>query len=267
MKWFSVLILCGVVTAADRAVVLFDSPAAPGLADGWGYSLYIENRGKRILFDTGPSPTALETNARALGIDLTKLDAVIISHDDSDHFAGLPHIASVHRNVPVYVPESDYGAFGLSGLNGFFRFFQALMPRNDVVDPPKGLRYVRVAREASLDGGMRLVVFNFGDGRKEQALVVDRPGGAVLFSGCAHPGIANMVRGAGTSVRVIAGGFHLAHSSEAEIRKTAAELKASGVRAAIPGHCSGPKATSELKRQFGAGLRPVAAGGSFPLPE
>jgi 7,8-dihydropterin-6-yl-methyl-4-(beta-D-ribofuranosyl)aminobenzene 5'-phosphate synthase len=267
MKWFSVLILCGALTAADRAVVLFDSAAAPGLADGWGYSVYIENRGKRILFDTGPYPKALDANARALGIDLTKLDAVIISHDDSDHFAALPHIASVHRNVPIYVPESDYGAFGLSGLNGFFRFFQALMPRNDVVDAPQGLRYVRVGREASLDGGMRLVVFDFGDGRREQALIVDRPGGAILFSGCAHPGIVKMVRGAPAPVRIIAGGFHLANSTEEEVRKVAVELKAAGVRAAIPGHCSGPKATAEFKRQFGAGLRPLAAGGSFPFPE
>lgn len=265
MKWLAVVLAASAAAAQDRIVILFDSAAAPPLASGWGYSAYIEHGGKRILFDTGPSPGALGGNAKALGIDLAKLDAVVISHDDSDHFAGLPHIYAVHRDVPVYVPLTEYGAFGLSGLNTFFRFFERLMPRNDVVDPPKSLRYTRVGSATTITPGVRLIPFDFGDGRREQALILERPEGALLFSGCAHPGILKMVRGAGKPVHTIVGGFHLIEHSGAELGEVAADLKKAGVRAAVPGHCTGAGAVREFKRQFGAGLNSIAAGGSYPL--
>jgi 7,8-dihydropterin-6-yl-methyl-4-(beta-D-ribofuranosyl)aminobenzene 5'-phosphate synthase len=46
----------------------------------WGYAALVENGGKRILFDTGNNPDILAQNAKAKGIDLAKLDFVVMSH-------------------------------------------------------------------------------------------------------------------------------------------------------------------------------------------
>jgi metal-dependent hydrolase (beta-lactamase superfamily II) len=61
--------------AAARITVLFDAfGAEAGLTKDWGYSALVEAGGKRILFDTGNDPAILTKNARAKGVDLTRLD-------------------------------------------------------------------------------------------------------------------------------------------------------------------------------------------------
>src|SRR5687768_5255983 len=77
-------------TEADRSparitvlVDAFGTDAA--MTKDWGYAALIETGGKRILFDTGSDPNILEKNVRAKGVDLTKLDFVILSHRHSDH--------------------------------------------------------------------------------------------------------------------------------------------------------------------------------------
>lgn len=248
---------------SDSITVLYDSHAAGPLAKGWGYSVLIEYRGSRLLFDAGGSPAELTANAKTLGLDLSKLDAAIVSHDDSDHFAGL---TAVPRSVPVYVPESDYGAFATSMTSHVFRFFQGLMPGQHLLDAPDGFRYVRVnSAGVQVRPGARLVVFDFADGRREQALLLDTAAGTVMVTGCAHPGIVRMVQGCGTTVRGIAGGMHLMDTPAPKIRETVTALKTAGVEWASPGHCTGPKATEELRRQIGGGVSAVAVGGRIAL--
>jgi len=46
----------------------------------WGYAALIDYGGKRILFDTGNNPDTLAENAKVKGVDLTKLDFVVMSH-------------------------------------------------------------------------------------------------------------------------------------------------------------------------------------------
>lgn len=261
--WIVALLAAASVYAADadRVTVLYDSHAMKPLAGGWGYSAVIDYRGARILFDAGGSPTELAANAKALGIDLSKLNAAVVSHDDYDHYTGL---SVVGPNVPVYVPDSDYGAFATSTTNRILRFFQGMMPGQHLVDAPEGLRYVRVGSAGlQIRPGARLVVLPFGDGRREQVLLLETESGTVMLTGCAHPGIAVMAQQ--TKPRGIIGGMHLQDTPVDKIRTTVTQLKGAGVQWASPGHCTGPKATEELRRQLGPGVSAVAVGGRAPL--
>ena len=71
----------------------------------WGYAAFIEYGGKRILFDTGNNPIILARNARAKGIDLTKLDFVVMSHRHGDHMGGLSYVLKVNPRVKIYAPK------------------------------------------------------------------------------------------------------------------------------------------------------------------
>ena len=66
----------------------------------WGYAALVEYGGKRILFDTGNNPDILAQNAKAKGIDLAKLDFVVMSHGHGDHMGGLSYVLSVNPRRP-----------------------------------------------------------------------------------------------------------------------------------------------------------------------
>src|SRR5688572_23467793 len=76
--------------APARVTILFDAFGRPSdLRRGWGYSALIEYGGRRVLFDTGSNAANFEHNVKSLGVDLTKLDFVVITHRHNDHTAGL----------------------------------------------------------------------------------------------------------------------------------------------------------------------------------
>ena len=254
--------------AADRITPLYDEPAAAPLIGGWGYSAFVEYHGKRILFDAGGSADALAKNAKALGIDLSKLDAVAISHDDPDHYAGLEAVFAANPGVKVYVPDSESGAFSTSVMTHVLRFIQGALPGQHIVDPPARANYVRVRDAAGILPGVRLIVLPFDNGnRREQAMLLDVPGGAVMLTGCGHPGVADFAKRAGAPVRLAAGGFHLQTSSEPDIRRTVQAFKQAGIESVSPGHCTGRFATQELRGVYGPRCEIVAVGGTIPLPK
>ena len=70
-----------------------------------GLSLYIEADNVKVLFDAGPDPGLLPCNVATMGINLTQLNAVIISHEHSDHVGGLKAISDLNESIPVYIPK------------------------------------------------------------------------------------------------------------------------------------------------------------------
>src|SRR5882762_2861208 len=72
--------------ASPRITVLYDAFGKDSMmTKDWGYAALVEISGKRILFDTGDDPEILAKNAKAKGVDLTKLDFVVLSHRHGDH--------------------------------------------------------------------------------------------------------------------------------------------------------------------------------------
>jgi glyoxylase-like metal-dependent hydrolase (beta-lactamase superfamily II) len=72
--------------APNRVTILYDAfGKSAAMTKAWGFSALVEFGGKRILFDTGGNAEILEHNVKALGVDLSKLDFVVISHRHGDH--------------------------------------------------------------------------------------------------------------------------------------------------------------------------------------
>src|SRR4029077_8595109 len=121
----SILLLSTVILTAqsvNRITVLYDAfgKSSP-LKKDWGFSVFIEYGGKRILFDTGNDSDIFAQNVKALGIDLKKLDFAIISHRHGDHISGLNYLLSVNPDVRVYAPKEGFGIFGAALPGTFYR--------------------------------------------------------------------------------------------------------------------------------------------------
>jgi len=84
-----------------KITMLVDNQAGHGLVAEHGLSLWIETEGKRILFDTGQG-SALETNARALGVDLGTTDILVLSHGHYDHTGAITQVLQLAPKVDVY---------------------------------------------------------------------------------------------------------------------------------------------------------------------
>jgi 7,8-dihydropterin-6-yl-methyl-4-(beta-D-ribofuranosyl)aminobenzene 5'-phosphate synthase len=89
-----------------RITILYDAFGPPSsLKMDWGFAALIEYNGRRILFDTGNNAKIFEHNVNQLNVDLTRLDAVVISHRHGDHTSGLSHLVRVNPSVKIYAPE------------------------------------------------------------------------------------------------------------------------------------------------------------------
>src|SRR5215471_9167810 len=111
-----------VVPEKAQITVLYDAFGKdPAMQKDWGYAAFIEYGGKQILFDTGNNPNVLARNARVKGIDLSKLDFVVMSHRHGDHMGGLTYVLSVNRKVKIYAPKEGFGVYGGDLPATFFR--------------------------------------------------------------------------------------------------------------------------------------------------
>src|SRR5580765_8906649 len=105
-----------------QITVLYDAfGKAAAMQKDWGYAALIEYGGKRILFDTGNNPDTLAQNARAKGIDLAKLDFVVMSHRHGDHMGGMAYLLSVNPKVKIYAPKEGFGVYGGDLPSSFYR--------------------------------------------------------------------------------------------------------------------------------------------------
>jgi 7,8-dihydropterin-6-yl-methyl-4-(beta-D-ribofuranosyl)aminobenzene 5'-phosphate synthase len=95
---------------AGRVTILYDAfGRSPAFTSDWRFSVLVETGSKRILFDTGNDAAIFERNLAAAGVDLTQVDAVVLSHRHSDHIAGLSHVLEIAPRVQVYVPAEPFG--------------------------------------------------------------------------------------------------------------------------------------------------------------
>jgi len=89
--------------AKAQITVLYDAfGQTSGIQKDWGYAAFVEYGGKRILFDTGNNPDILAQNAKAKGIDFSKLDFVVMSQRHGDHMGGLTYLLTVNPKVAIY---------------------------------------------------------------------------------------------------------------------------------------------------------------------
>ena len=206
----------------------------PDLETGWGFSCLVQAAGKNILFDTGGDSPTLLANMKGLEIDPKDINAIVLSHIHGDHTGGLSGILKMNSDLTVYLPKSFPGDFK-KGVKSY----KAKVV--EVGDPLKIAEGVRSTGE-------------LGTFIKEQSLIVETSKGLVVITGCAHPGIVDIVREAkkitGEEVYLVMGGFHLLSMSESDLKKVIKEFRALKVKKAAPSHCSGDKTRELFEEEY-----------------
>jgi 7,8-dihydropterin-6-yl-methyl-4-(beta-D-ribofuranosyl)aminobenzene 5'-phosphate synthase len=216
--------------------VLFDNrPFKPGLDASWGYSCLIRGPQKAVLFDTGGDGRILLGNMKKLGISPSMVDIVFLSHKHWDHAGGVKRVLEANGGAPVFVPASCPDDFKCE-INDCGGTVVA-------VDRPQAV-CSRVWSSGQLGGKMT-----------EQSLVIDTDYGAVVLTGCAHPGIVEIVekihRIGQSDIALLMGGFHLRDSTEGEVRKIIRHLRRMWVLRVAPSHCTGEEAIATFRQAYG----------------
>jgi 7,8-dihydropterin-6-yl-methyl-4-(beta-D-ribofuranosyl)aminobenzene 5'-phosphate synthase len=225
--------------------IVYDNNAYdPNLKTTWGFSCLIEYRGQVILFDTGGDSPTLLTNMATLDIDPSRIEAVVLSHNHGDHTGGLSGLLPMAGDgLTVFVPQSFPA-----------RFKDALRTSAQLVE----------ATEPGDIGEEVYTTGELGTGIIEQSLVVKTDEGLVVVTGCAHPGIVEVIRRAkalsGDEVYLVLGGFHLGGKSQKETERIISEFRRLGVRKVAPCHCTGEQAIRLFRQEYGADFFQCGAG-------
>jgi 7,8-dihydropterin-6-yl-methyl-4-(beta-D-ribofuranosyl)aminobenzene 5'-phosphate synthase len=254
-----------------RITVLYDAFGKDAaLTKDWGYAALVEINGKRILFDTGDDAAVLAKNVKAKGVDLTKLDFVVLSHRHSDHVSGLSYVLSVNPQVKIYAPKEGFGIFGSDLPSKFYRKDDSLPAEMRYYNgaPPETMKFGTLFPGANIQlidktrevapGITLIALISDAPGTKELkelSLAIDTPDGVVLVVGCSHPGIEAIVAEAvkiSPHIHFLTGGFHLVVAQDPVIEKIATALHDTyKVDYIAPGHCTGEPTFTALQKMFG----------------
>jgi 7,8-dihydropterin-6-yl-methyl-4-(beta-D-ribofuranosyl)aminobenzene 5'-phosphate synthase len=266
-----------------RIGILVDNTAARADLNGeHGLSLWIEYKEKRIIFDTGQT-NLLIRNARELGSDLARTDAVILSHGHYDHTGGLSSVINMAPKVKTYLhpaatePKFSRGASAAKAIGMPDSAKKALQRCHVVwtVTPAQLFPGMYVTGQVLRMNDFEDVggAFFRGDNCQkpdelldDQSLFIKSAKGLVVVLGCAHSGIVNILdyisglTGQKT-VYALIGGMHLQKASPMRIAKTIQALRKYEIQEIVPLHCTGWRAVQDLKNAFGHKCLVSGAGG------
>ena len=238
-----------------------------------GLSLHIAWDDRQILFDAGPSD-AFWANAEALGVDLREVELAVLSHYHYDHGGGLGRFLQGNPNAKVYLRHYEGGDLL---AQRFWIFYRYAGLDKDLFDRYPG-RFEFVSQETEIvpgvfiltridkpypapRGNRRLYVRRGFGGRRdpfdhELLMVIRDFGRLVVFSGCSHQGILNMVetvirRFPGEPIHALLGGFHLMSDPEPEVRQVGERLLDYPIEKVYAGHCTGLEFFQGFERSYG----------------
>lgn len=252
---FLALAALSLAAAELRLTVLYDNYAASdAVQPDWGFACLVQGAGKTVLFDSGARAEVLRKNAESLKVDPGGIDLIVISHLHGDHAGGLEWVLSQKRDVPVYLPAmapDEYMA----------------KVRQWGGQPQRVSESLEICPRVHSTGEMPA---DFDPAFTEQSLVLRTADGLLVITGCAHPGIAAIVRRApqvapGTP-RTVLGGFHLMGKSDEEIAAIIQQLKAAGVERCGASHCTGDRAIELFRGSFAGRFLKLGVGATFTFP-
>lgn len=280
------LLLGASTPAKDRVTILYDAFSDSKLVTkDWGFSALVEHDGKRILFDAGNNAEIFEHNVESLGVDLTKLDFVVVSHRHSDHVTGLKYLLKMNSNVPIYVAREPFGIFGgvvpqtifraASSLPAKMRYFDSSYPDNlPTGNVFSGGNFILVDKLTEVVPGVFLIpTISKNPGTlelHELTLAIKGPQGLTLVDGCSHAGIDEILQAASTidsHFHILFGGLHLVTTPEDQIDALVASLKNKRKLEMIaPGHCTGEPAFLRLQKAYGDNYLYAGAATRIDIP-
>ena len=230
------ILLASLSAAKDLSltIVYDNNPYKEGLETRWGFSCLVEGPEKTIMFDVGGEGSVLLRNMEKLSLDPKVVDVVVLSHIHNDHIGGLSDFLEMNSNVTVYMPKS--------------------LPRSVKNTVKKaGAKLVEVDKSIEICKDV-YSTGELGSWIKEESLVIKTAKGAIVITGCAHPGVVKIVKKAKEIVRsdvhLVLGGFHLCWVNARKIRAIVKGLKEEEVRKAAPCHCSGDLARDLFEKAY-----------------
>ena len=269
-----------------------------------GLSILLETEKHRILLDTGASDVFIR-NAKKMGIDLSTVDYVFISHGHSDHAGGLKHLMNINeRDKAASERDQDHASMdsdereqartkfkllvspdAMSGKfyskRGNLHSITAEWPKIDdgrlvlidqtctIAENIHVIAHIPITHPMP-KGNINLYVQNTNDDyihddfRHELALYVD----GLLFTGCAHSGLENILAACPWPVHTVGGGFHLLDGleTEKELAALAQRLKTKYPETLFyTSHCSGDKVFAILKDVMGSQLHAFSCGTTITI--
>lgn len=239
----------------------------------YALSLLVQVDGLNILFDTGLD-TAAVYNARLLGLDLTQINKIVLSHAHEDHTGGLREFLRWSGKTEVIAHpdlwQDKYAKLGkkeryvgipfrraeLESLGGDFKMVKEPHYINDRIlttgEVPHTTDYEKIDGALFIKEKEELVPDSVAD---DLSLIIKTDKGLVVILGCAHRGMINHLRHAmeltGESrMYAVIGGTHLEPASEDQLDKSISELKSMKIKKIGACHCTGFKALSRLAAEF-----------------
>ena len=249
-----------------------------------GLSLYIETRKHKLLFDVGHTGKFAE-NAQKLGVDLSEVDLVVISHGHYDHGGGLKTFLGINSKAKIYLNKRAFEkryARRPDGVTAYIGLDEELLPNERFIfvddklvidDELELFSNVKAKRlnpsgnqDLLMESGTSLVQDDFAH---EQNLIIKEDGKTLLLAGCAHNGIVNIIdhfqmAKKGLPSHVI-GGFHLYNRARDEyedpvlINQIGEYLNNTGSKY-YTGHCTGIEPYKRLKEIMGERVEYLATG-------
>ena len=223
------------LTEEITLTILYDNyKYEEGFKNSWGFSCLIEGAGPTILFDTGGKDGNLMHNFKAAGKDPQDVDMIILSHYHWDHTGGITEFLESKTGIDVFMPQSFPQEFkkGIENQGA-----HALL----VSDAKK----IRDNVWSTGEMGSEII---------EQSLVIQTPRGLILITGCAHPGIENIVAKAveikDEKILLVMGGFHLLRTGTDAVELIARDFKDKHIQYAAPTHCSGDETIKVFQEVF-----------------
>jgi 7,8-dihydropterin-6-yl-methyl-4-(beta-D-ribofuranosyl)aminobenzene 5'-phosphate synthase len=239
-----------------------------------GLSILIEMEGSKILLDTGLSSTAVH-NAHVLGIDLSTVDKIVLSHGHADHTGGLRDVLRETGKVEI-IAHPDIWASKYSLRRGYEHFIGVPFQREELEnlgasfnltqeplwitenivtsgEIPMTTDYEQIDSYLFVREGDTLQPDPLAD---DLALIIKAEQGLVVILGCGHRGIINTLRHARNltgeeRISTVIGGTHLMVASEERLARTTADLREMGIQRLGVSHCTGFHASAWLAREFG----------------
>ncbi|HKW97421.1 MAG TPA: MBL fold metallo-hydrolase [Bryobacteraceae bacterium] len=298
MRAVALALLCAASLCAQKinhiakihVVVLSTMLADAGIGE-WGFSALVEADGRRILFDTGARPETVLRNARELGIDLSGVDEIILSHNHADHTGGLLTLRrEMAKARPAALARAHVGKGIFLSRVGPSGGEANIMIRARQEYEAGGGHFIEHATAEEIFPGAWLTgpvprkfpernwTMNGRSGQirmpdgstaedtvpEDQSLALDTDRGWVIISGCAHAGMVNTIDYVETVRRapVVAaiGGFHLFETDDEHLKWTAEKLRAFGLENLLGAHCTGIEALYRLRELTGLNRRTGAVG-------
>jgi len=242
----------------------------------WGFSAIIESDGHKLLFDTGSRENTVLENADSLGIDLSTVSHVFLSHNHLDHTGGL-----IHLRKKLMIKDPNALKFVHVGKGIFSERLSKGKNVNDFTQQKEileslGIEFIyhekpeemlpniwttgvvpRVYNEKNWSGYREIIE----DGKiiednipEDQSIVINTDKGLVLVSGCGHAGIVNTLKHTddmfqkSSDISVAIGGFHLFNKTDKDIKWTSKQMKKYGVKEFIGAHCTGIDAVYSIRK-------------------